>query len=168
MKTEILNKVQIDQLIERIAFQIYENFFEANQIFIGGIAGNGFEFAERLVEKLTAIAKKDFSDGVHLFKILMDKDLPLSKAITLSLNDEQLKNANIIIVDDVINSGRTMMYAVGRVLDNPIKSLKTAVLVNRTHRRFPISADFEGMAISTTLQDNIIVEFGETECAYLV
>ncbi|MDX1350413.1 MAG: phosphoribosyltransferase family protein, partial [Putridiphycobacter sp.] len=93
---------------------------------------------------------------------------PLSKPITLSIEDEKLKQGNIIIVDDVINSGRTLIHAVGRVLNNPVKKLKTAVLVNRTHRRFPISADFEGMAISTTLQDNIIVEFGAKECAYLV
>ncbi len=168
MKTEILDQKQINQLIERIAFQVYENFFEEQQVFIGGIAGNGFEFAERLVNQLKSIAKNDFKNGVHLFKITVDKDRPLSRAISLDIDDNLLKNENIILADDVINSGRTMIHAVGRVLNNPVKSIKTAVLVNRTHRRFPISADFEGMAISTTIQNNIIVEFGKKECAYLV
>ncbi|MFK8046634.1 MAG: phosphoribosyltransferase family protein [Crocinitomicaceae bacterium] len=168
MKTEILTKSQINQKIERIAFQIYENAFDENQLFIGGIDGNGFEFAERLAKQLKSIATTDFKDGIHLFKIKVNKDKPLSEAITLNIADNKLKNSSIIIADDVINSGRTMIHAVGRILNNPIKSIKTAVLVNRTHRRFPIHANFEGMAISTTLQDSIIVEFGEKECAYLV
>lgn len=168
MKTEILNQKQISQLIERIAFQVYENFFEEKQIFIGGIDGNGFEFAERLTKQLEKIAKSDFSGGIHLFKISLEKDKPLSREITISIDEQQFKDASIIVADDVINSGRTLIHAVGRVLKNPVKQLKTAVLVNRTHRRFPIHADFEGMAISTTLQDKIIVEFGEKECAYLV
>ena len=168
MKTEILNQAQINQLIERIAFQIYENFFEEKRVFIGGIDGNGFEFAERLVNQLKQIAGNDFEEGIHLFKITIDKDQPLSTAIALDIDDEALKHENVILADDVINSGRTMIHAAGRVLNNPVKSIKTAVLVNRTHRRFPISADFAGMAISTTLQDNIIVEFGDQELAYLV
>ncbi|MFK8037834.1 MAG: phosphoribosyltransferase family protein [Crocinitomicaceae bacterium] len=168
MRTEILNQSQINQMIERIAFQIYENFFEERQLFVGGIAGNGYEFAERLVNQLEKIAQNDFIDGIHLFKISVEKDSPLANRISLNIDDNKLKNANIIIADDVINSGRTLIHGVGRILENPIKSIKTAVLVNRTHRRFPIHADFEGMAISTTLQDNIIVEFGKEEYAYLV
>ena len=138
MKTEILNQNQISQKIERIAFQIYEQFFNEDQLFIGGIEGNGFEFAERLSMRVKDIAKQDFKDGIHLFKISMDKDLPLSHPITLSIDDALLENANIIIADDVINSGRTIIHAVGRILKYPVKSIKTAILVNRTHRRFPI------------------------------
>lgn len=168
MKTEILNQSQINQMIERIAFQIYEDFFEESKLFVGGIAGNGYEFAERLVAQLKKITKNDFSEGIHLFKISVEKDSPLSNRISINIDDTKLKNENIIIADDVINSGRTLIHCVGRILENPIRSIKTAVLVNRTHRRFPIHADFEGMAISTTLQDNIIVELGTKECAYLV
>ncbi|MDX1349877.1 MAG: hypothetical protein R3279_06515, partial [Putridiphycobacter sp.] len=65
MKTEILNQNQISQLVERIAFQIYENFFEEEKVFIGGIAGNGFEFAERLTKQLNAISQSDFKGGIH-------------------------------------------------------------------------------------------------------
>jgi len=168
MKTEILTQSQISQKIERIAFQIYENTFNEQQLFIGGIDGNGFEFAERLTKQLKSISSSDFENGIHLFKIKVNKDNPLSEAITIDIEDDKLKDSSIIIADDVINSGRTMIHAVGRILSNPIKSIKTAVLVNRTHRMFPIHANFEGMAISTTLQDSIIVEFGDKECAYLV
>jgi pyrimidine operon attenuation protein/uracil phosphoribosyltransferase len=71
------------------------------------------------------------------------------------------------VVDDVINSGRTLIYAVRELLGINLTALKVATLVNRTHRRFPIRADFVGLHISTTLQDNILVEFGAEEIAYL-
>jgi len=169
MKTELLDKNQIAQKIERISFEIYEQFHNESQIFIGGIEGNGFIFAERLVEQIKKIASTDkILADITLFLIKINKDAPLTENITLNINTEQLKNANIILADDVINSGRTMIYAVKHILSTPLKSLKTAVLVNRTHRRFPISADFVGMAISTTLQDKIKVEFDKKESAYLV
>lgn len=168
MKTEILNQSQIEQRIERIAFQIYENFYSENQLFIGGIDGNGFIFAERLTLALKKIAKQDFKDGIHLFNIKINKDAPLDDPIILNISLDTLKGANVILVDDVINSGRTLIHAVRHLLSTPILSIKTAVLVNRTHRRFPISADFAGMAISTTLQDKIKVDFGKKESAYLV
>ena len=168
MKTEILNQNQITQKTERIAFQIYENFHSESQIFIGGIEGNGFIFAERLVEQLEIIAGKDFKDGIRLFSVKVNKDNPLEKKINLSIEDDFLKDANVILVDDVINSGRTLIHAVSRLLENRVRCIKTAILVNRTHRRYPISADFVGMDITTTLQDNIRVELGKTETAYLV
>ncbi|MFD1550558.1 phosphoribosyltransferase [Putridiphycobacter roseus] len=168
MKTEILNQSQIKQRIERIAFQIYENFYKEDQLFIGGIDGNGFIFAERLVVALKKIAADDFKGGIHLFNIKINKDAPLTVPIVMDISLEDLKGANVILVDDVINSGRTLIHAVRHLLSTNIHSIKTAVLVNRTHRRFPISADFEGMAISTTLQDKIKVQFGKQESAYLV
>ncbi len=167
MKTKILNQDQIAQKTERIAFQIYENFHTESQIFIGGIAGNGFIFAERLVEQLELISGSDFKEGIRLFSVKLNKDNPLIENIELSIEDSYLKNAHIVLVDDVINSGRTMIHAVSRLLENKVRALKTAVLVNRTHRRFPISADFVGMDITTTLQDNIRVELGDEEIAYL-
>jgi len=72
-----------------------------------------------------------------------------------------------VVIDDVINSGRTMIHAVRRLLENKINVLKVATLVNRTHRRYPVQADFVGLNISTTLKDNIIVELGGEEQAYL-
>lgn len=168
MKTELLNKVQIDQITERIAFEIYENFHNESKILIGGIKGNGFIFAERLSEKLKSICNDDFNLGIDLFKISINKQSPLNSEITTSPSIDSNDKTPIILVDDVINSGKTMLYAVSHLLQDPKSTIKTAVLVNRTHRRFPISADFVGMNISTTIQDNIRVEFGENEKAYLL
>jgi len=168
MKTEILNQNQISQKTERIAFEIYENFHNESQIFIAGIEGNGFIFAERLIQKLNKISGDDFKDGIRLFSIKINKDNPLDDPIELSIDTNYLNGANIILVDDVINSGRTLIHAVSKLLENKVHNIKTAILVNRTHRRFPISADFVGIDITTTLQDNIRVELKGKEVAYLV
>ncbi|UKN02791.1 phosphoribosyltransferase [Paracrocinitomix mangrovi] len=162
-KLVVLNKEQIRQKTERIAFEILENTFEEPCVFIVGIEGNGYLFAERLVEQLA----KHTDQELRLVKIIIDKNVPLEHEIKMSVEKEELKGATVVLVDDVINSGRTMIHAVRVLLEEPLNMLKVATLVNRTHRRFPVQADFVGVHISTTLQDNIIVELNENEIAYL-
>lgn len=162
-KSIVLNQEQIKQKIERIAYEILENTFEEKEIFVGGIAGNGFLLAERIVSKLNEISDQQ----IKLFEVTVNKDNPNDFPINLSIDDQDLSQSTIIIFDDVINSGRTMIHAVKRILDNKISVLKVATLVNRTHRRYPVQADFVGLNISTTLKDNIVVELGEKEIAYL-
>jgi pyrimidine operon attenuation protein/uracil phosphoribosyltransferase len=162
-KSMVLDQRQIQQKIERIAFEIYENTFEEEILYVAGISGNGFLLAERMVGLLSKISDQD----VRLFEVTVNKDNPLDETIKLSIDDSDLSARTVIIFDDVINSGRTMIHAVRRILDNKLNVLKVATLVNRTHRRFPVQADFVGLNISTTLQDNIIVELGDNEIAYL-
>ncbi|MFT5824397.1 MAG: pyrimidine operon attenuation protein/uracil phosphoribosyltransferase [Crocinitomix sp.] len=162
-KSIVLDQQQIQQKIERIAFEIYENTFEENILFVAGISGNGFLLAERMVGLLSKISDQD----VRLFEVTVNKDNPLEEVIKLSIADSDLSKRTVIIFDDVINSGRTMIHAVRRILDNELNVLKVATLVNRTHRRYPVQADFVGLNISTTLKDNIIVELGANEIAYL-
>jgi len=163
-RNTVLSKHQITQKTERIAYEIYENTFEEPIIYIGGIAGNGFLFAERLVQQLKDIS----SQQVRLFEISISKDKPLKNEIKLSIDESDLTNATCILVDDVINSGRTMLYAVRKLLENELHVLKVATLVNRTHRRFPVHADFVGLNLSTTMKDKIAVDLGKNEAAYLV
>ena len=166
MKTKILDAKQIAQKTERIAYEIYENTFEEPQVFIGGIKGNGYVFAQRLREKLNEISTT--TNNVHLFEISLNKTNPLQNNVDLSIDSNHLKDATVILVDDVINSGSTLLHATAKLLAQEVKSIKTAILVNRTHRRFPVLADYVGLNITTTLQDNIVVEFGKKEQAYLV
>lgn len=168
MKTQILNSNQIEQKIERIAYEIYENTFDEPEIFIGGIKGNGYIFAERLQQKLNEISDQKQPNTVHLFKVSLNKTNPLQHDIDININENNLNNATIILADDVINSGSTLLHATSKLLQNKVKTIKTAILVNRTHRRFPILADYVGLNITTTLKDNIVVEFGDSEQAYLV
>lgn len=163
-KSIVLDRRQINQKIERIAFEIMENSFETPVIYIGGISGNGFPFAERLVKKLNEISDQE----IRLFEISLNKEKPASSPVTLSIPEKELNGAYVVLVDDVINSGRTLIYAVKKLLDHEVHVLKVATLVNRTHRRYPVHADYVGLNISTTLKDTIMVSLGEEEMAYLV
>jgi pyrimidine operon attenuation protein/uracil phosphoribosyltransferase len=163
-KSIVLDRRQIEQKTERIAFEIMENSFENPIIYIGGISGNGFPFAERLVKKLNEISDQQ----IRLFEISLNKENPATSPIKLSIPEKELNAAYVVLVDDVINSGRTLIYAVKKLLDHEVHVLKVATLVNRTHRRYPVHADYVGLNISTTLKDTIMVSLGAEEMAYLV
>lgn len=154
---QILDKRQIEQKINRLAHQILENTFEEGKIYLGGIQGNGF----MLASKLSDIIKNNSDLEVETFEIKMNKDEPWSQEIVLSLPKETLKNGYIILVDDVVNSGKTMQYALIELLRFPTRAIKTVTLVDRTHRRFPIKADFVGLSLSTTLKEHVEVDLSE-------
>ena len=109
----ILDHKQIQQKITRLGHQILENCFEEKQIFIGGISGNGFILAQNLSE----IIKLHGGLDVVLFEITVNKEEPWSDVITLSIDQSQLKKGYIVLVDDVVNSGKTMQYALMKFLE---------------------------------------------------
>lgn len=161
---EILSSIQIEQKIQRLAHQLLENCFEEQEIFVGGIHGNGYTLAKRLQE----ILEKASDLKVHLFEVTVNKDEPWSETIELSMPSEPMKNGFIVLVDDVLNSGKTMQYALTKILQFPTKAIKTLTLVDRTHRRFPIKADFVGLRLSTTLQERVeVIINGKDIKAYL-
>jgi len=162
---EILSTLQIELKIQRLAHQLLENCFEEKEIFIGGIHGNGFLLATRLVSILNSASDVK----IHLFEININKDEPWSEPITLTMAPEQMKNGFIVLVDDVFNSGKTMQFALTEILRFPTKAIKTLTLVDRKHRRFPIKADFVGLSLSTTLKERVEIQFeGTTAKAFLV
>jgi pyrimidine operon attenuation protein/uracil phosphoribosyltransferase len=161
----ILNHIQIQQKINRLGHQIIENCFEEPSIYIGGICGNGF----LLAQKLGSILIENSNQNVVIFEINVDKEEPWNHKISLSIDESELKNAFIFIVDDVLNSGKTMQYSLIKMLERPTKSIKTVALVDRTHRRYPIKADFVGLSLSTTLKERVEIELNDTDAkAYLV
>ncbi|GAB5418505.1 MAG: phosphoribosyltransferase domain-containing protein [Crocinitomicaceae bacterium] len=161
---EILSPTQLEQKIQRLAHELIENAFEEKEIFIGGIHGNGY----LLAQKLEAILLDATDVPVTLFEITVNKDEPWSVPIELSIPSERLKNGFIVLVDDVLNSGKTMQYALTILLQFPTKAIKTMTLVDRTHRRFPIKADFFGIRLSTTLQERVeVIMDGDGIKAYL-
>mgnify|MGYP005990067263 FL=1 len=160
----ILNHTQISQKIRRIAFQIYETNSSEKEVILAGIVGNGYLFAEKLVEALEEIS----SLNVTICKVNIDKKKPLNP-ITTSLNANEYKNKSLVLVDDVLSSGTTLIYGIKHFLDVPLKKFKTAVLVNRNHKKYPVKADFKGISLSTSVKEHIQVEFSEKETiAYLV
>ena len=154
-KTQILSPLQVKQKIERIAHEIWENDFDEKEIVLVGIANRGYQVAE----KISAVLKNISPFQVELLKIELHKDLPLENDIVLSAPLDSLNGKTIVLIDDVLNSGRTLIYAARYLLTVPIKKLNTVVLVDRRHRKFPIKADFVGLTLSTTLKEHISVEF---------
>jgi pyrimidine operon attenuation protein/uracil phosphoribosyltransferase len=160
----ILSHEEIKQKITRLAHQVLENCFEEPVIYIGGICGNG----SLLANEIQRIMLENSDQTIHVFDINVNKDEPWEK-ITLSIDEKELKNGYIILVDDVLNSGKTMQYALVKFLERPTKSIKTVALVDRTHRRYPIKADFVGISLSTTLKERVEVELNDSNSkAYLV
>lgn len=150
----ILTNEQIENKTRRIAYQIYEVNFNEKEIFIAGITGNGFLFAKKIAAVLTKISDLN----VVLCEVYIDKKNPLNK-ITTSINSSDYKNKSLVLVDDVLNSGTTLIYGIKHFLEVPLKRFKTAVLINRNHKKYPVKADFKGISLSTSLKEHISVVF---------
>lgn len=151
---QILNHLQVKQILKRIAYQIYETHFNEKELVIAGIEGRGFSVAQLLVDELMIIAKIK----VQLITISMDKVNPTGSGVSLSNEKAKLNNLPIIVVDDVLNTGKTLVYGITPFIRAKAKRIQVAVLVDRNHKNFPISADYIGMQLSTTLQEHVSVE----------
>lgn len=165
-KTLVLNKVQIEAKLDRMVHEIHELCYNENEIIICGVApGNGTEISKRIANKLAGVSKIT----PILTTIEINKEDPLSSEIKLGLKANDYEGKTVVIIDDVSNSGKTLMYAVKHFMEKHIKSILPLVLVDRDHSRYPVKTRFVGLTISTTLQNHITVEMNESEEAvYLV
>lgn len=162
-KNIILTHQEIDHKIKRIAYQIYETFIDSEEVVLAGIASNGYVFAEKIAKELQAISTLK----VSLCEVHIDKQNPQA-AVKTSLTKDQYSNKGLILVDDVLNSGTTLIYAVRHFLDVPLTKFKTAVLVDRNHKKYPVKADFKGISLSTSLLEHVHVILDTDEnSAYL-
>ena len=160
----ILNHLEIEHKIKRIAYQIYETFVEEDEIILAGIASNGYVFAKKISQVLTEISDLK----ITLCEVKIDKQNPF-KIITTSISKEAYINKSIVLVDDVLHSGTTLIYGVKHFLETPVKKIKTAVLVDRNHKKFPVKADFKGISLSTSIKEHVQVVFeSNNNHAYLV
>jgi pyrimidine operon attenuation protein/uracil phosphoribosyltransferase len=155
MEQLILSHDQIQFKTKRIAYQIYEANVDEKQIIIAGIDGGGIKFAKKII----AVLRKITNAEITLCKVMMDKRNPLKSGVSTSISENDFKNKSIVLVDDVLNSGTTLIYGVHHFLRTPLKQLKTAVLVNRNHKKYPVKADYKGISLSTSLQEHVNVLF---------
>jgi len=158
-KTLILNSQQIHQKINRISYQIYEDNYTEDEIIVVGIANKGYLLATKIVKQLNKIA----SCKITLAKLTINKDNPIENNGQLDISSEQLNDKVVILVDDVLNTGKALIYGVKYLLDFPIKKISTAVLVDRNHKKYPIGTHYVGLSLSTTLQNHISLEFNKSE-----
>lgn len=162
-KKIILTQEQIQHITRRIAYQVYETFVEEKEIVIAGILKSGYVFAKKIADELTSIS----DIKILLCEVEINKQHPVAP-IQTSLTEEEYTQKAIVLVDDVMNSGATLIYGVRHFLNVPVKKFKTAVLVDRNHKNYPVKADFKGISLSTSTLEHIQVVFNEQEeYAYL-
>ncbi|HLP20524.1 MAG TPA: phosphoribosyltransferase family protein [Chitinophagales bacterium] len=154
-KVQILTTEAIQQKTRRIAYQIVEDNYDEDELVLIGIKPNGLEYAAQLKKEIEAI------DGmkVVLLELSLNKAKPLEEEISLELGKKTLNNKTVIVVDDVANTGKTLYYALKPVMDFLPKKVQAVVLVDRQHKLFPVSPDFVGLSLSTTMKEHIQVEF---------
>ncbi len=159
----VLDAVQIDQRIRRIAYQIYENNYGVKELILAGICEQG----EVLATLLSNILKEISPIKTKVLKINLNKKNPSDPMEEKEL-PTNLTNKVIIMVDDVLNTGKTLAYSLKPFLDQKIKKIEVAVLINRSHTAFPIYPKYTGYELSTTLSEHIIVKMsGKEKGVYL-
>ena len=147
----VLEKESIKRKIKRMALEVAEQNIDEKELVIAGIAGNGEVVAKCLVNELRNLAP--FS--------IVEATIQLNKKDPVVVTFEppvELENKVVIIVDDVANTGKTMMYAFKPLLEIHPRKVQTLVLVERSHKLFPVQTDYAGLSITTTLQEHIAVE----------
>ena len=161
-ENKIMNTKNIHNTIKRISYQIYENNFKEKDLVLAGVKENGLILAKRIKKELEIISDLN----IILISLKVDKKDPTNDVI-MSNSSFIYEKKSVIVIDDVLNTGSTLIYAVKKFLYFKVKKIQTAVLVNRNHKNFPIKGDFKGISLSTSIKENIDVRFGNEEGVYL-
>jgi pyrimidine operon attenuation protein/uracil phosphoribosyltransferase len=162
-KTLILDAGQVKQKIKRMAFEIYENHSKDKSVVVAGIEGQGFILAKLLSKELESISPIK----AQLVKIGVNKMEPQADQVVLDCDLKDVKKKAIILVDDVLNTGRTLAHGMKPFLQVEVKSIEAAVLVNRSHSSFPIWPTYTGYELATTIKDHVEVLLGKEAAVYL-
>lgn len=157
-KTLVLNHKQIQQKIIRIAYEIYERNVREEELIFAGLTGMGYVLAELIADKLKEISPL----RVTLIEVLLDKANPKINEITTS-GEGPFTGKSIIMVDDVLNTGKTLAYSLHPFLEYGVKKIEVAVLVNRSHKLYPVSPDYTGFELATTLSEHITVKLQDQD-----
>jgi pyrimidine operon attenuation protein/uracil phosphoribosyltransferase len=161
-RKQILTAEVADKKLRRMALQVVEQNYTETQLVLIGIKNKGLVIAE----KISRYIKEVFTGEVLVLELSMDKRNPLTININTAFD---FNGKTILLIDDVANSGRTMLYALKPLLEQLPKKIQTLALVERTHKSFPVDVDYVGFSVSTTLDEHILVEVenGEVLGAWL-
>ena len=160
--TLVLNAQQMKQKLCRMAWEVIEKNHQESHIIIAGISPKGSILAQRLGKNLSDIS----CIKVEIIEVKLDKINPLSSPVQVSTHSK-LNNKVVVLVDDVLKSGKTLMYGAQYFLNQPIKKLMTAILLDRNYKTYPIKADVVGLSLATTLQEHVTVDLEKKEAVYL-
>lgn len=151
MKKYILDAATAALKLERMAYEIVEENIDETELILAGIRDNGSVIARSIQQELAKIS----SLKTKLINLQLDKKHPTTVELSENLD---FNGKVVIVVDDVSNSGKTMLYALKPLLEFHPKKIETLVLVERSHKIFPVNSDFVGLSVATTLQEHIFVE----------
>lgn len=152
----ILDKETAQRKLRRMALEISEKNYDKNLLLLIGIKSNGIFIAKKIAEYL----KESFTGTVELLEMTVNKKNP----IEISLDKQvEFNGKSIILIDDVANSGRVMLYALKPLIEQLPAQIETLVLVERTHKKFPIDVNYVGLSIATTKNENIVVDVKDGE-----
>ncbi len=163
-KNYILTREEISQKLERMALELAESLAEdALPVVLIGVRGSGTVIAD----KIAASLRKYVNRPVSVISVDLDKHHPVSVELSDAVD---LNHLHVVVTDDVTNSGRTLLYALKPLLSFHPRSIRTLVLVERMHKRYPVKPDYVGLSVATTLQEHIQVEVeqGEVTGAYII
>ena len=162
-KDLVLSGSQVSRKIKRMAFEIYERNIREKEVVLAGIDGQGYVLAGLLAKEL-----KDISPlNVRVVRISLDKTKPLQSDITLDIQLNEVEKKCVVIVDDVLNTGKTLACSMKPFLGIEVRKIEVAVLVNRSHPTFPIMPTYTGYGLSTTLTEHVEVKLGKEAGVYL-
>jgi pyrimidine operon attenuation protein/uracil phosphoribosyltransferase len=152
----ILDKETANKKLHRMALEVAERNYDKKELILIGIKENGIFIAKKIKDHL----KEVFNGNIVLIELWLDKKNPgdIKLSDNLDFNDKA-----VLLIDDVANSGRTMLYALKPLLAQIPQQIQTLALVERTHKKFPVAVDYVGLSVSTTLQENIIVKVEQGE-----
>ncbi|MEJ7586492.1 MAG: phosphoribosyltransferase family protein [Ferruginibacter sp.] len=161
-KKYILSKEVTEKKLRRMALQVAEQNYDEGQLVLVGIKENGLLIAR----KISAYLQETYQGEIIVVELTINKKKPADVLLKPAIDFNQ---KTIVLIDDVANSGCTMLYALKPLLESYPKKIQTLALVERTHKSFPIDVDYVGLSISTTLDEHIFVEVQgeEIEGAYM-
>jgi pyrimidine operon attenuation protein / uracil phosphoribosyltransferase len=162
-KSLVLTTDQVNQKIRRIAFEVFENNFKEKTIVLAGIDGQGYALAQLIGKELESISTIKAS----IVKVTLDKLAPQQGNVQIDADPKNVKKKCIVLVDDVLNTGKTLAYGMKPFVELEVKKIEVAVLVNRSHTLFPIQPTYTGFELATTLTDHVEVVLGKKAAVYL-
>jgi len=167
MKSLLLNQIQIENKIKRLSHQILENNFDETSLVLIGLNQRG----NILKNKISSILKTIYNGELIVYSLNSKrnslKEIEVKEIETIQENT--IKNKTVIIFDDVVDSGQSLIYAVSHILKYEPAKIQTLALIDRNHRKFPVKVDYVGFHVATTLHENVVVEFNDenNSSAYL-
>lgn len=154
MKNQVLDHKKIIRICNRLAYQIIENSENKKSIILVGIKEKGYEVSKLIMQELNKIC----SNKIILRHIEIDKTSP-KNSLKCNLESTFKSSEKVFLIDDVLNTGKTLMYSVNKLLDYDFNSIKTVVLIDRNHKKFPVKVDFKGISLSTNYDDIVKLNF---------